>query len=67
MTSLVASAPPQYLTTSQAAEYIGMPLQTLYNQISLGAGPRMLKRGSRNAFRAQDLDEWMASRLDQPR
>lgn len=60
------TAPPR-LTPKQAAEYIGMPLRTLYNRRSqkrlpipfykLGDGPK-----ARIAYDRCDLDAWLASR-----
>lgn len=51
------------LTTKQAAGYCGMGVQTLYNRISEGTGPRHYKQGRRLAFYESDLDEWNRSRL----
>lgn len=51
------------LTSKAAAEYCGMALQTLYNLISQGAGPKYYKQGKRNAFYATDLDAWNQARL----
>lgn len=51
------------LTSRAAAEYCGMAVQTLYNLISQGQGPKHYKQGKRNAFYAADLDEWNRQRL----
>jgi predicted DNA-binding transcriptional regulator AlpA len=51
------------LTSKAAAEYCGMAVQTLYNLISRGAGPKHYKQGKRNAFYAADLDAWNQARL----
>lgn len=51
------------LTSKQAAEYCGISVQTLYNRISEGEGPKRFKHGRVNAFYESDLDEWNKSRL----
>ncbi len=51
------------LTSKAAAEYCGMAVQTLYNLISQGAGPKHYKQGSRSVFYAADLDDWNRARL----
>nr|WP_277348956.1 helix-turn-helix domain-containing protein [Microbacterium sp. CFH 90308] len=40
-----------------------MAVQTLYNLISQGQGPKHYKQGKRNAFYPADLDDWIGSRL----
>jgi predicted DNA-binding transcriptional regulator AlpA len=40
-----------------------MAVQTLYNLISQGAGPKHYKQGKRNAFYTADLDAWNQARL----
>lgn len=51
------------LTSKAAAEYCGLAVQTLYNLISQGQGPKHYKQGKRNAFYATDLDDWNKARL----
>lgn len=51
------------LGTRAAAAYCGIALQTLYNLISQGKGPRAHKRGRRNAFYISDLRAWNAEYL----
>jgi predicted DNA-binding transcriptional regulator AlpA len=40
-----------------------MAVQTLYNLISQGKGPKHYKQGKRNAFYTADLDAWNQARL----
>lgn len=54
------------LTTKRAAEYCGIAVQTLYNLISLGEGPKACKQGRLNAFYPVDLDAWLATRITDP-
>jgi predicted DNA-binding transcriptional regulator AlpA len=51
------------LTSKAAADYCGMAVQTLYNLISQGKGPKHYKQGKRNAFYTADLDAWNQARL----
>ena len=51
------------LTSEQAAAYCGIAVQTLYNTLSNGDGPKCHKRGRLNAFYESDLDDWNALRL----
>ncbi|WP_295014841.1 AlpA family transcriptional regulator [uncultured Microbacterium sp.] len=52
-----------FLTTKQAADYCGIPVQSLYNRLSQGTGPNVHKHGTRNKFILDDLDEWMSAEL----
>lgn len=54
------------LTTKGAAAYCGIAVQTLYNELSSGTGPKAFKQGRLNAFYAADLDEWLRSRVTDP-
>lgn len=54
------------LTTKGAASYCGIAVQTLYNELSAGTGPKAFKQGRLNAFYATDLDEWLKSRVTDP-
>jgi len=51
------------LTSQQAAIHCGISVQTLYNKISQGDGPKHYKQGRRNAFYEEDLDAWNKTRL----
>lgn len=54
------------LTTKRAAEYCGIAVQTLYNHLSQGTGPKQLKQGRLNVFYPSDLDRWLESRITDP-
>lgn len=47
------------LNFKAAAEYLGRKVQTLYNWISSGRGPRRFKRFGRWYFRRTDLDAYV--------
>ncbi|PJJ62181.1 helix-turn-helix domain-containing protein [Compostimonas suwonensis] len=54
------------LTTRRAAEYCGLAEQTLRNLLHERRGPKAYKQGRLNAFYADDLDEWLATRISDP-
>lgn len=47
------------LNTEQAATYLGWKVNTLYNKINAGEGPRRVKRGNRWFFLKEDLDAYL--------
>ena len=51
------------LTTTQAAEYVGLSPRTLERHRVTGEGPRYLKVGRRVLYRPADLDEWLADKV----
>lgn len=66
MSAAVIERTGPVLTTRRAAEYCGIAVQTLYNLISEGAGPKTFKQGRLNAFYASDLDAWLSTRITDP-
>ena len=46
------------MTIEQAAEFLGLKPQTLYNKKYKGEGPRCEKRGKQLYYRRDDLAEW---------
>lgn len=61
MTSVVSRG--RVFTTTAAAEYCGVAVQTLYNHLSAGTGPKQSKQGRKNAFWQEDLDAWNSARI----
>lgn len=53
----------QFLTTPQAAEYIGLHKSTLDTWRCRGEGPRFVKLGRAVRYRIKDLDAYIESRL----
>lgn len=53
---------PQYV-----AEYLDIPVQTIYQWRTKGSGPRGIRVGRHLRFRQEDLDAWIESQADQPR
>lgn len=53
------------LTPSQLAEYLGVPVKTLYAWRHRGLGPRGIRVGKHIRYRSADVESWLASQ-DQP-
>lgn len=51
------------LTTTRAAEYVGLKPQTLRKLKHLGEGPVAYKHGRLTVYYPADLDTWLAGRL----
>jgi len=52
-----------FITTPQAAEYLGMKPQTLEAWRCRGGGPKFAKLGRAVRYRQSDLDAWIESRI----
>lgn len=49
------------LSTTDLAEYVQVPVNTIYQWIRTGKGPRRMKVGVHNRFRKEDVDAWLES------
>jgi excisionase family DNA binding protein len=47
-----------FLTTDQAAHYVGLSRRTLEKMRTAGGGPRFRKHGRYVRYHIDDLDEW---------
>lgn len=54
----------QLMTTQQVADYLSVPLGTLYQWRHAGSGPRGFRVGRHVRFRRADVDAWLESRRD---
>ena len=54
---------PEYLSTMQAAAYLGLSRQQLEIWRSKGGGPRYVKLDHAVRYKRSSLDEFMASRV----
>jgi excisionase family DNA binding protein len=54
----VSDAESAWLTVRQAAEYLGWPVQRIYNKTRVGAIPHR-KEGNRLMFSRAELEEWL--------
>jgi predicted DNA-binding transcriptional regulator AlpA len=52
------------MSLSEAAAYLDMTVQTLYNWRSRGIGPASLRIGGRVKYRLTDLDDWIAAQAE---
>lgn len=52
-----------FLTTEQAAAYLGLARKTLEKQRVYGDGPPFRKHGRRVLYRREDLDVWSEAQL----
>jgi excisionase family DNA binding protein len=53
-------------TTPEVAEYLGVPVQTLYVWRTASKGPRGIKVGKHIRYRWADVDAWLDQHADQP-
>jgi excisionase family DNA binding protein len=52
--------------TPEVAEYLGVPVQTLYVWRNKGVGPRAVRVGKHLRYRWSDVDAWLERQADQP-
>jgi excisionase family DNA binding protein len=57
--------PPKLRTAPEVADHLGIPLQTLYQWRTKGAGPRAVKVGRHLRFRQSDVDAWIEAHSDE--
>lgn len=54
------------LSPTELADYLKVPLKTVYNWRSAGDGPRGVRIGKHVRFRQADIDAWLEERADKP-
>ncbi len=52
------------LTLPQVADYLGVPLQSVYQWRTRGEGPRGIRVGRHVRVRRSDLDAWLDKHAD---
>jgi excisionase family DNA binding protein len=52
------------LSPQQLADYLGVPLATVYRWRYEGTGPRGIKVGKHVRYRRQDVERWLETRTD---
>lgn len=52
-----------YLTTGQVAEYLSVPVSTLYQWRHRGLGPRAARVGRHLRYRRSDVDRWVEQHM----
>ena len=50
----------------QLAEYLGVPVTTLYHWRQQREGPPAFRVGKHLRYRAGDVDQWIRSQLEEP-
>jgi excisionase family DNA binding protein len=58
------ATPPPLLGVVGLAEYLGVPVNTVYNWRIDGRGPRAIKVGKHLRFRPQDVEAWLEQHAD---
>lgn len=48
----------EYLSTREVAEYLSIPITTIYQWRYRGTGPRAAKVGRHLRWRREDVDRW---------
>ncbi len=52
------------LSPQQLADYLGVPLATIYRWRYEGTGPRGIKVGKHVRYRQRDVEAWLETRTD---
>ena len=55
---------PALLSVQELAEYLGVPIATVYRWRARGGGPRGLKVGRHGKYRVTDVTSWLDSNAD---
>lgn len=53
------------LTIKEVADYLGVPVTTLYQWRYRGKGPPGLRVGRHVRYRRSDVDDWVENQLDE--
>lgn len=67
MTTQASTRERRLLSAQEVADYLGVPLTTLYQWRTKGTSPRAVKVGRHIRFRQEDVDAWCDRNSDQPR
>lgn len=59
---LEVAEPPKLWTVEGLAEYLGVPVQTIYRWNSRGQGPPYVRLGKHARYRPADVDAWLDTR-----
>jgi excisionase family DNA binding protein len=53
------------LTTRELADYLGIPVQTVYAWAARGTGPERVKVGRYTRYRMSSIDVWLNAQVKQ--
>lgn len=63
----MSTAAQHFMSPEDLAEYLGVPVASVYGWRYKGVGPRALKIGRHVRYRADDVERWLEAQADQPR
>lgn len=55
------------LSVQEFADFVGVPVPTVYQWRTKGTAPRAVKVGRHLRFRQEDVDAWVERHADRPR
>lgn len=55
------------MSPEELAEYLGVPLASVYGWRHRGVGPRSIKVGRHVRYRRSDVEQWIESQSSDPR
>ena len=53
---------PRLLTAQELADYLNVPVKTIYRWRYAGMAPTAIRAGGKLRFRVQDIEAWMEKR-----
>ncbi len=56
----------EFLSPIQLAEYLGVPIGTIYSWRHVGTGPPGARMGGHVRYRRSDVDEWVEAQKHRP-
>lgn len=65
-TRLPDDRPPRLLSAQEVAEYLGVPITTIYTWRHRSQGPPGLRVGRHLRYRRRDVEAWIERQLDNP-
>ena len=60
----MTTAAVRLMSTQDVAEYLGIPVHTIYAWRATGKGPRAYVCGKHLRFKASDVSEWLERQAD---
>ena len=55
----------EFMSPEGLADYLGLPVRTVYSWRHRGSGPRGIKVGRHVRYRRTDVDDWLEKLADQ--
>ena len=56
----------EWLSPDQLADWLGVPVRSIYSWLHEGTAPRSHKIGRHRRFRREDVEAWLEERADEP-